>query len=189
MKAVALVLALAAPALADPLSGAAAGSSVAARSTPPPAAPHGLALGVELGEPTSATVAWYADTLVLSAALGTGTREGLGPQGHVDAQLEVHRFSPTMPLRIGLGARLYHHGYQLASVDELPDTHLGIRASAQVALERGRMQLYAELAPGIDVMRTASCNLSSGARSVCPHAQEAPVFVQVALGVRWFLSP
>lgn len=189
MKSLAVVLALSAPAAADPFSGAAAGPSVSANAEAPRHAPHGLALGVELGEPSSATVAWYAEKLVLSGAFGTGTREGLGPQGHADVQLEIRRLAPAIPLRVGLGARLYHHGYQLASVDELPDTHVGIRASAQLALERGRLQFYAELAPGIDVMRTSSCNLSSGARSVCPHAQENPVFVQLAIGARWFLSP
>jgi hypothetical protein len=154
----------------------------------PSAAPHGLAIGVELGEPASATIGWFTGKLALVGALGTGTVEGLGLQGHGDVQYEVHRLAANMPLRVGLGARLYHHGYHPASIDELPDTHLGVRASASIAMERGKLQLYAEVAPGIDVLRSSSCNLASGARSVCPHAQEAPVFLQLAVGARWFFS-
>lgn len=171
-------------------SGAAsAGPSVTSRvGEPAPAAQHGLAIGIELGEPTSATIGWFKGKLALLGALGTGTYEGPGVEGHADAQLEVHRLAANMPLRIGLGARLYHHGYHQSSIDETPDTHLGVRASASIALERGKLQLYAEIAPGIDVVRSSSCNLSSGARSVCPHAQEAPVFLQLAVGARWFFS-
>lgn len=154
----------------------------------PATAPHGLAIGVELGEPTSATIGWFTGKLALLGALGTGTYEGPGIEAHADVQLEVHRLAPNMPLRIGGGARLYHHGYHQSSIDETPDTHLGVRASASVALERGQLQLYAEVAPGIDVVRSSSCNLSSGARSVCPHTQEAPVFLQLAIGARWFFS-
>jgi hypothetical protein len=50
------------------------------------------------------------------------------------------------------------------------------------------MQLYAELAPGIDFHRTASCTLASGPYTVCPHAQDRPLFVQLVVGARWFLS-
>ncbi len=152
------------------------------------AAPHGLAIGIEVGEPTSATIGWFTGKLALLGALGTGTYEGPGIEAHADVQLEIRRLGPNMPLRIGGGARLYHHGYHQSSIDETPDTHLGLRASASIALERRQLQLYAEVAPGIDVVRSSSCNLSSGARSVCPHAQEAPVFLQLAVGARWFFS-
>lgn len=154
----------------------------------PPAAQQGLALGVELGEPTSLTVGWWADKLGISAALGTGTLAGVGLSFHADVQLEVTRLSAQVPLRIGLGGRYYRHGYEPMSFDEIPDSHLGVRASLALAYESGAMQLYAEVAPGVDVRRTASCTLASGPYSICPHAQERPLFVQLVIGARWFLS-
>lgn len=149
---------------------------------------RGLALGVELGEPASLTVGWFAGKLALLAAIGTGTRAGLGVHVHADAQLEVARLRPDVPVRIGLGARFYHHGYEPASIDEIPDDHIGVRATGAIALERGALQLYAEIAPGIDVMRSTSCAFASGTQSVCPHAQATPLFLQFVIGARWFLS-
>jgi hypothetical protein len=148
----------------------------------------GLAIGVEAGEPTSATVGFFFDKLALLGAIGTGTRAGLGIQLHVDAQLIVARLRPDMPVRVGLGGRYYHHGYEAMSFDEIPDSHYGVRASVAVALERGPLQLYAELAPGVDIKRTTSCTLASGPYSVCPHAQANPLFLQLVVGARWFLS-
>jgi hypothetical protein len=148
----------------------------------------GLAIGAELGDPTSATIAWFADKLAIVGALGTGTREGLGISAHADVQLTVTRATPEMPVRIGLGARYYHHGYQPASVDERPDTHVGLRVPVSIALERPAMELYAELAPGIDVKKTGSCAFTMGTATICPHAQESPLFVQLVIGARWFLS-
>jgi hypothetical protein len=164
---------------------------LAATSTatgPADAAQHGLAVGVEVGEPTSITVGVWTGNLGLSAALGTGTLEGVGLSFHVDAQLIVARLAPQVPLRVGLGGRFYHHGYDAMSFDEVPDSHYGIRASVALAYERGAMQLYAEAAPGVDVHRSASCTLASGAYSICPHTQEVPVFLQLVVGARWFLS-
>ena len=163
-----------------------ADKSTTADDTQP--AQKGLAIGVEAGEPTSATVGFFIDKLALLGAVGTGTRAGLGIQVHVDAQLIVAHLRSDMPVRVGLGGRYYHHGYEAMSVDELPDSHYGLRASAAVALERGRMQFYAELAPGVDVKRTTSCSLASGPYSVCPHAQASPLFIQLVVGARWFLS-
>ena len=140
------------------------------------------------GEPTAVTVGWWKGELGVSAALGTGTRAGVGLSFHADVQLVVARLTPRMPLRIGLGGRYYHHGYEPMSFDEIPDSHYGIRASAAVAYERGAVQLYAEVAPGVDVVRTASCTLASGPYSICPHAQDRPLFVQLVIGARWFLS-
>ncbi len=154
----------------------------------PTTTPHGLALGVELGDPVSATIGWFAGNLAVSGAIGTGTVEGPGIEAHVDLQIVATRLSPSAPLRVGLGLRAYHHGYQPASTDELPDDHLGIRVPIALALERGSMQLYAEVAPGIDVAKSRSCSLASGAFSVCPHAQESPFFLQLVVGARWFLS-
>jgi len=181
------------------LPGAAAATGTAAATSPAPAsvtasAPeptpvhHGLAVGAELGEPASATVGWFAGKLALLGAIGTGTVEGVGISLHADAQLEVKRLAPAIPLRVGLGARYYHHGYDPQSVDEIPDSHVGIRASAALGYERGPLELYAELAPGVDVTRTASCTLADGPRSICPHAQESPLFVQLVIGARWFIS-
>ena len=74
------------------------------------------------------------------------------------------------------------------SFDEIPDSHYGIRASVSVALERRSMQVYAELAPGVDLKRTPSCTLADGPNTICPHAQDGPLFVQLVIGARWFLS-
>lgn len=148
----------------------------------------GLALGVELGEPTSATVGWFADRIVLAGAIGTGTRAGPGLSLHADVQVVVARLAGGLSLRTGLGARYYHHGYEPASIDELPDSHYGVRAAAVLAIDRGALQLYAELAPGLDLKRTRSCSLVSGPRSICPHSQDSPMFAQFVIGARWFLS-
>jgi hypothetical protein len=159
-------------------------------TTPPPATtttPHGLALGAELGDPSAVTAAWFAGKLDVDAALGTATFESLGWAFHADAQYAVRQLTPTMPLRVGLGMRYYRHSH-LLSPDELPSSHLGVRASLGVALRRGAMEVYAELAPGVDVARGASCSLVSGAMSICPHAQESPLFFEMAIGARFFLS-
>ncbi len=157
-------------------------------SDAPAVGQHGIAIGVELGEPTSITAGWWKGDFGLSAALGTGTRAGVGLSFHADAQLVVARLTPRVPLRVGLGGRFYHHGYDAMSFDEVPDSHLGIRASLAIAYERGAMQIYAEAAPGVDVHRTASCTLASGAYSICPHTQDRPLFLQLVVGARWFLS-
>ena len=149
---------------------------------------QGFAIGAELGEPTAVTVGWWGRTLGVSAALGTGTLTGVGLSAHADVQLVAARLTPHVPLRIGLGGRYYHHGYEPMSLDEIPDTHYGVRASAAIAYEHGAIQLYAEVAPGVDVVRTASCTLASGPYSICPHAQDRPLFVQLVVGARWFLS-
>lgn len=174
-------------------AGASAATSTATgiETTAPDSAPAkqtGLAVGVEVGEPTSATVGWFGERLAVAAAVGTGTFEGPGVSVHADAQMLVTRLRPELPLRVGLGARFYHHGYQPMSIDEIPHEHVGLRVPATLAYERGPLQLYAELAPGIDVVRTASCTLADGPRSVCPHAQSSPFFIQLAVGARWFLS-
>jgi hypothetical protein len=163
-------------------------ATVVTTAPPATASQHGLAVGVEVGEPTSATVGWWTGKLGLSGALGTGTREGVGLSLHVDVQYVVARLAPSIPLRIGLGGRYYHHGYDASSFDEIPDSHYGIRAAVALAHEHGPLQIYAELAPGVDVKRTASCTLASGPYSICPHAQELPLFIQLVVGARWFLS-
>lgn len=165
-----------------------AGGSATKAADAPPRSLHGLALGIEVGEPTSLTIAWLRDRLGFAAAIGSGTLAGAGLSFHADVQLEVARVNPRVPLRIGLGGRYYHHGYTPMSFDEVPDSHYGVRASISLAYERNALQLYAEVAPGVDVYRTASCTLASGPYSICPHAQDRPLFVQVVIGARWFLS-
>jgi hypothetical protein len=146
-----------------------------------------LGLGAELGEPISATVAYFVDKLSVGGAIGTGTLYGPGLSVHVDCQYEVARLVPEVALRVGLGGRYYDQHYQPASVDELPQSRWGVRASAAVALERPDWQVYGELAPGVDLHRSASCNYFDGVNSVCPHVATTPVFVQFVVGARWFL--
>jgi hypothetical protein len=155
----------------------------------PPTSASGLAAGIEVGEPSSGTVGWFTRRLGVAVAIGTGTLEGPGVSMHADLQLTLARLSPGVPLYAGVGARYYHHGYRAMSIDEIPDTHVGVRGTVGLGLERGRFRIYAELAPGVDLARTSSCTLASGARSVCPHAQDAPVFAQLVVGARWFVAP
>ena len=187
------VVTLGAPlALADEAAKPAAAAqptAVSAHSSEPASpARKGLAVGVELGDPSSATAAWFQGKFVVSGALGTGTFAGPGFSAHIDAQLEVHRLAASVPLRVGLGGRYYNQHYERMSVSEIPDSHYGLRATVDLAYETGPLELYAELAPGVDVKRTQSCTLRDGPYSICPHAQSSPLFVQFAVGVRWFLS-
>lgn len=193
----ATLLALTAPTHAEPPDGSpapagsprapAATATATATSTAP--APRGVALGIAVGEPTAVTVGYWRGKLGLEAAVGTGTRAGLGLAVHAGVALEVARLAPAMPLRVGLGGRYYHHGYDAMSFDEIPDSHYGVRAAVALAYAVDALELYAEAAPGIDVERTTSCTLASGAYSVCPHTQDDPFFFQLVLGARWFLAP
>jgi hypothetical protein len=175
---------------AAPAAPAAATAPVTSVSASAVAPPHrsGLAVGVELGEPVSASVGWFADKLSVDGAIGTGTFAGPGLSVHVDGQLVVANLRPDVPVRVGIGARYYDQHYQPASLDELPQKRWGVRASAAIALEKPAWQVYAEFAPGVDFHRSASCNLADGANSVCPHAQSTPMFVQLVVGARWFFS-
>lgn len=154
----------------------------------PAAPPAGLAVGVEVGEPSALSVAWLGRTLSFDAAAGTGTLAGVGFSAHADLEHVLARLGGGVPIRLGLGARVYHHGYASMSFDEIPDTHLGVRVPLSIAFERKSFQLYAEVAPGVDVLRTRSCNFVDGANSICPHAQSTPLFVQLDLGVRFFFD-
>lgn len=151
-------------------------------------APAGLAIGVEAGEPSSATVAFFAGRLGGQLAVGSGTWMGPGLSLHADALAEVARLAPALALRAGLGLRWYDQHYAPASADELPSQNLGIRASLAIAYRRPALELYAELAPGVDVHRTASCTLADGPMSICPHAMERPIFLDVVVGARWYLG-
>lgn len=164
-------------------------TSTTATSTPADDnAQHGVAVGAELGEPTSATVGWFHDKLAVLGAVGSGTLAGPGIQIHADLQMVVHRLQPNVPIRVGLGARFYHHGYQPQSVDEIPHEHYGVRVPVSIAYEKKAMQLYAEVSPGVDFKRTNACALTNGAYSICPHQQQSPLFVQLVVGVRFFIS-
>jgi hypothetical protein len=46
------------------------------------------------------------------------------------------------------------------------------------------LELYAEVAPGVDVRRSVSCTFTSGVDTICPHAQDGPEFVQALVGLR-----
>lgn len=159
----------------------------AAHGDPPPER-HGLAVGAELGEPTSATAAWFFGGLSVDAALGTGTYYGPGLSAHADLQLVVARLAPAWPLRVGLGGRYYDQHYTPMSVDETAGSRWGLRASAQLAYEHGPLAIYLELAPGVDLARSPTCNLADGPTSLCPHAMATPAFMQLVVGARWFLS-
>jgi hypothetical protein len=157
--------------------------------------PSGIAVGVEVGEPTAATVRWAGlDGLVgVNAAIGSGTRSGAGLSLHADVTVTpvvVYRRGGTqVPLHAGVGLRRYAHGYEPMSIDEVPDVHTGVRMliGAGVALADPALELYLELAPGYDLARSDSCTLVSGADSLCPHAQSGRGFVDLVLGVRWYL--
>ena len=181
-----LAVSVAGPASADP-STAKPALTLTTASSKPASAQHGLAVGVELGQPTAATVSWWTDKLGIIGAIGTGTWSGPGVSAHVGAELEVARLTAQMPLQVGMGGRIYHHSYTRMSTDETPDTHYGAFASVALGYELGAMRLYLEASPGIDVKRTTSCSLVSGPYSICPHAQDNPLFVQLVVGARWFL--
>lgn len=152
------------------------------------AAPTGFAFGAELGEPTAATVGFFGEKVALAAAIGSGTFAGPGISIHADVLYTATRLSAHVPLRVGLGGRFYHHGYDPQSIDEIPHEHYGIRVPVSIAFEKKALQIYAEAAPGVDVYRSMSCTLADGPRSICPHAQQNPLFVQLVVGARWFIS-
>ncbi len=163
-----------------------------ATSRAEPATAEGLAVGVEVGEPSSVTVGWFANRLGVTAALGTGTIEGVGPSLRADVVgypfILTKGADWSLPLQVGIGIRHYRHGYDEMSIDEVDDAHTGVRASVAAVWLRGALSVYAELAPGYDLARTDSCNFASGADSICPHAQSTRAFVQFLAGVRWFIG-
>jgi len=162
--------------------------SVSAVVEPGPRAVHaGLAVGAELGEPVSATAAWFAGKINAGVAIGTGTFYGPGLSIHVDGQYELLRVMSEMPVRAGVGLRYENQHYAAASVDELPQNRWGARASIAVAYQQPAWEGYAELAPGIDFKRSASCSYADGVTSICPHAQSTPAFVQFVVGARFFV--
>lgn len=182
-----LAVSLGGAASADPSTAKPAIATTATRSEQA-VAQQGLAVGVELGQPTAVTVSWWTGKLGVTGAVGTGTWSGPGAFAHVGAELEVARLAPKIGVDVGLGGRIYHHGYNPMSTDETPDTHYGAFASVALGYEVGALRLYAEASPGVDVKRTTSCFLISGPYSICPHAQDNPLFVQLVVGARWFLS-
>ena len=158
--------------------------------------PSGIAVGVEVGEPTAATVRWAGldGLLGVGAAIGSGTRSGVGLSMHADVTITpvvVYRRGGTqVPLHVGVGIRRYAHGYEPMSIDELPDVHTGVRlvVGAGVALADPSIEVYLEVAPGYDVGRSEACSLVSGTDSLCPHAQSGRGFVDLVIGARWYLG-
>lgn len=160
-----------------------------------PSLPSGLALGIEVGEPSSATVRWAGANgrLGTSVSLGTGTLAGIGVALGLDTTYAVavlHRGDRLrVPLHLGLGARHYRHGYDPASIDEVDDAHTGVVAVVAVgAVLSSRIEIYVQGAPGIDLHRTASCTFMSSVDSLCPHSQTSSAFVQVVAGMRWHMG-
>lgn len=174
--------------------GAASGPAHAEPASSPRSLPAGLAVGAELGEPSSATVrfATGAGKLGVVAAVGTGTVSGPGLSLRAEVTYAVATLARgatyALPLHVGVGLRHHRHSYAPASMDELPDAHTGPFGSATLALAFDHLELYAEAAPGYDLWRTSSCSLISGADSVCPHAQQSGLFVEVFAGARWYLQ-
>lgn len=156
-----------------------------------PAATDGLAVGIEVGQPTSATVRYALprSPLGLGAAVGSGLFGGRGLHLHADATYTALGLAHgSRSIYLGIGARYYQHGYALASVDELPDTHIGVRFSLGAAFRVSALELYGEAAPGYDVYRSDGCSLMSGAESLCPHTMSARSFVQLAVGARYYFG-
>ena len=128
------------------------------------------------------------------AQTGTGTLDGTG--------LTIRgglTFAPVvlaagagraLPIYLGAGARYYQHHYDPASIDELPDRHVGLEGTLGVALAlRGpRLELYLDGGPGYDVGRSDSCSFASGVMTVCPHQQATRLYWHGALGLRWYLN-
>jgi len=173
----------------------AAASAAAEPAEPPAGPPTGVAAGVALGEPTTATVRWAGvDGLVgADAAVGSGTITGTGLV--LAAQLTVapvvlaRSESMRMPLYFGAGLRRYDHHFDPASIDEIPDVHVGVFGSLALAVAMSSgLELYGQIAPGYDVSRTESCTLMSGVDSVCPHSQSSRAFVAASLGARWYFG-
>lgn len=150
--------------------------------------PSGLAIGVEAGEPSSITAAFFAGRIAVAGAAGTGTFYGPGLSLHADVLATATRLAPAIPVLVGAGVRWYDQHYAASSADERPSKNVGVRASVEVAYERAPLTLYVELAPGVDVSRSPSCTLADGVDSICPHAMSTPLFVDVTVGARWFLG-
>lgn len=180
MRALVLVAALAGSAAAEPTT----------------AAPTGLAVGVEVGQPTTATVrfATVDGKLGVGVGVGSGTVDGTGltVRGGVTFAPVVAMRSParSLPIYLGVGARYYRHHYDPASIDELADRHIGIEGSlgAALALRGPGVEIYVDGGPGYDVDRTDSCSFMSGVDSLCPHQQASRLTWHAALGVRWYLG-
>ena len=162
------------------------GGGAAAEPAPRPLV--GPAIGVEAGEPTSVTAGWFTERVGIAGGIGSGTLYGPGLALHADVLVTPTRVAARFPLVVGLGVRWYDQHYALASADEMPSRNVGLRASVAIAYPMAPLELYAELAPGVDVSRSGSCNLADGPRSICPHAMATPLFVDVVVGARWFLG-
>lgn len=160
---------------------------------PPARSPSGIAVGAEVGEPSSLIARWAGagGRLGIDAGIGSGMRGGRGLSLHAGftvapVALRLGGSSVLTPY-LGAGVRHYRHHYEPRSIDELDDNHTGVRLLAGLALALGRLEIYAQGGPGWDLSRTASCSLISGVDSVCPHAQSSAIFVHAVLGVRYYI--
>ena len=128
------------------------------------------------------------------AGVGSGTLDGTGLtiRGGVTFAPVVLAAgaSRALPIYLGVGARYYQHHFDPASIDELPDRHVGLEGTLGVALAlRGpRLELYLDGGPGYDVGRSDSCSFASGVMTVCPHQQATRLYWHGGLGLRWYLG-
>jgi hypothetical protein len=160
------------------------------------AVPSGITVGAELGEPLSLTVGYRLPDprLGLSLAVGSGVLGGNGLHVHGDitwVPVVLRRGAAVqIPVHVGLGMRYYSHHYEPASIDELPDTHVGVRMSLGVtaSMVEKKLEAYGEVAPGYDLRRTESCSLISGVQAICPHTMSSRAFIQGAIGIRYFFG-
>jgi len=150
--------------------------------------PSGLAIGVEVGEPSAVTLRYAlgGGRFGVQVGVGSGVVGGTGLAVHGDLTVGVVRLGQRSLLFAGVGARYYRHHYPLASVDELSDTHTGVRVPVGVTAPIGGLELYLQVAPGYDLARSQSCNLASGVNSLCPHAASSRLFVHANLGARFY---
>ena len=130
--------------------------------------------------------------ILIGDAAGFTLNTGLTIRGGLTFAPVVLAAGPTraLPIYLGVGARYYQHHYDPASIDELPDRHVGLEGTLGVALARRgpRLELYLDGGPGYDVGRSDSCSFASGVMTVCPHQQATRLYWHGGLGVRWYLG-
>lgn len=153
---------------------------------------NGVGVGLAVGQSTRAVGSFAPAALPIrvDAGVGTGVFEGTGLQ--ITADVSWERALPyELDLGLGAGVRYFRHHYRPSSVDETGfDRHLGVRLVATVSrrLSLIPIDLFAEVAPGVDVSRTTSCTFMSGVDTVCAHDRETPLFVDLAVGARWWFD-
>ena len=145
-------------------------TAVTAHATAPASpARNGLAVGVELGDPSSATAAWFLRQALRRARARHRDvrRPGLLRRTSTPSSRCITS-RPTSRSASGSVLATTTSTTRRCRASEIPDSHYGLRASVALAYEHGPLELYAELAPGVDVKRTQSCTLVDGALQHLP---------------------